>query len=262
LIRITRLAFLYLRLGALNELQYRVNFFVAAFQSLLSVGVGLIVLALVYSHTKTLNGWTESELLVILGIQILLGGVIHATIQPNMERLVDEVRDGKLDFALTKPEDAQALVSLRELRMWQAVDVLSGAVIIGVGVARLQTGIGAGHAVAFLALLVLGALLLYCFWLIMATGAFWVVNMWYLAELFEGVYQTGRWPIGVYPGWLRYSMTYLVPIGFAITVPAQAMTARLHWTTVIVALAFGAALLSFTRWFWRFGLRRYSGASA
>ena len=63
--RIARLGFLYLRLGALNELQYRVNFFVAAFQSLLSVGVGLIVLALVYSHTATLNGWTESELLVI-----------------------------------------------------------------------------------------------------------------------------------------------------------------------------------------------------
>ena len=262
MIRVARLALVYLRLGVQNELQYRVNFFVAAFQSLLSVGVGLVVLGLVYSHTTTLNGWTESELLVILGIQILLGGVIHATIQPNMERLVDEVRDGKLDFALTKPEDAQAIVSLRELRMWQAVDVLSGAVVIAVGVARLQRGIGAGNTLGFLGLLLLGALLLYCFWLIMATGSFWVVNMWFLAELFEGVYQTGRWPIGVYPGWLRYSMTYLVPIGFAITVPAQAMTARLHWTTVVVALGFGAALLGFTRWFWRFGLRRYSGASA
>src|SRR5207253_3587284 len=137
--RIARLGFLYLRLGALNELQYRVNFFVAAFQSLLSVGVGLIVLALVYSHTVTLNGWTESELLVILGIQILLGGVIHATIQPNMQRLVDEVRDGKLDFALTKPEDAQVIVSLRELRLWEAVDVVPASVVFVAGVARLPS---------------------------------------------------------------------------------------------------------------------------
>jgi ABC-2 type transport system permease protein len=88
------------------------------------------------------------------------------------------------------------------------------------------------------------------------------VNMWFLAELFEGIYQTGRWPIGIYPGWLRYSMTYLVPIGFAVTVPAQAMTGRLHWTTVVTALGFAAALTVFTRWFWRFGLKRYSGASA
>jgi ABC-2 type transport system permease protein len=257
-----RLALVYLRLGVLNEMQYRANFFIAAFQSLLAVAVGLIVLALVYSHTTTLNGWTESELLVIIGVQILLGGVIHATIQPNMQRLVDDVRDGKLDFALTKPADAQALVSLREVQIWQAVDVISGGVIVTVGAIRIGHGIGVGHALAFVALLLLGALLLYCFWLIMATGSFWIVNMWFLAELFEGVYQTGRWPIGVYPGWLRYSMTYLVPIGFAVTVPAQAMTSRLHWTTVIVALCFGAALLAFTRMFWRFGLRRYSGASA
>ncbi len=262
MLRVARLGLLYLRLGAMNELQYRANFFVAAFQSLLSVAVGLIVLTLVYSHTSTLNGWTESELLVILGIQILLGGVIHSTIQPNMERLVDEVRDGKLDYMLVKPEDAQALVSLRELRLWQAVDVISGAIVVGVGVSRLETGVGAGHLLGFLFLLALGALLLYCFWLVMATGAFWVVNMWFLAEMFEGVYQTGRWPIGVYPGWLRYSMTYLIPIGFAVTVPAQAITSRLQWSTVVIAAAFGVAAFGFARWFWRFGLRHYSGASA
>jgi ABC-2 type transport system permease protein len=257
-----RLVWLYVRLGVMNEVQYRANFFIAAFQSLLSVGVGLAVLALVYSHTPTLNGWTESELLVIVGVQILLGGVIHATIQPNMERLVDEVRDGKLDFALTKPEDSQLLISIRELRLWQSVDVVSGAIVVGVGIARLHGSIGVGHSLGFLLLLLLGALLLYCFWLMMATGSFWVVNMWFLSELFEGVFQTGRWPIGIYPGWLRYSMTYLVPIGFAVTVPAQALTNRLHWTTVVVAVCFGAALTAFTRWFWRFGLRRYSGASA
>jgi ABC-2 type transport system permease protein len=262
MLRVIKLGLLYFRLGAMSELQYRVNFLVAAFQSLLAVTVGLLVLALVYSHTTQLNGWTESELLVVMGVQILLSGVIHVSIQPNMERLVEEVRDGKLDFALTRPEDAQAIVSLREVRIWQAVDVLSGAIVIGVGVSRLRGGIGVGHALSFLALLLLGALLLYCFWLILATGSFWVVNMWFLSELFEGVYQTGRWPIGIYPGWLRYSMTYLVPIGFAVTVPAQALTARLHWPTVLVALGFGAALTVFTRWFWRFGLRRYSGASA
>ena len=248
-----QLAWTYVRLGVLNEMQYRANFFVAIVQSLLGVAVALAVLALVYSKTDSLHGWSQSELLVVLGIQILLGGVIHASVQPNMERLTDEVRDGKLDFALTKPADSQLLISLRELRLWQLVDVASGAIVAGVGVSRLETTV---HALAFLLLLLLGALLLYCFWLVLATGSFWVVHMWFLSDLFEGVYQVGRWPIGVYPGWLRYSMTYLVPIGFAITVPAEAVTERLGWVTVVVAV------FAFGRWFWRYGLRRYSGASA
>lgn len=257
-----RLMGTFFRLGVMNEMQYRANFFIAAFQSLLAVAVGLAVLSLVYSHTATLNGWNESQLLVILGVQILLGGVVHASVQPNMERVADEVRDGKLDFALTKPQDSQLIVSVRQLDIWQTVDVISGGIIVGVGVSRLHEGIGAGHAAAFLLFVGLGALLLYCFWLVLATGAFWVVNMWFLSELFEGMYQTGRWPIGVYPGWLRYSMTYLVPVGFAVTVPAQALTHRLHWTTAVLALGFAAAVVLFSRWFWRFGLRRYSGASA
>ena len=257
-----RLLGVFVRLGVMNEMQYRANFFIAAFQSLLAVAVGIAVLALVYSHTATLNGWTESQLLIILGVQILLGGVVHATIQPNMERVADEVRDGKLDFALTKPQDSQLMVSVRQLNIWQAVDVVSGAIVIGVGVSRLHTRLDAGHALAFVAFLLLGALFLYCFWLILATGSFWIVNMWFLSELFEGMYQTGRWPIGVYPGWLRYSMTYLVPVGFAVTVPAQALTDRLHWPTAAVALGFAVALTAFARWFWRFGIRRYSGASA
>jgi ABC-2 type transport system permease protein len=252
----------FLRLGVMNEMQYRANFFIAAFQSVLAVAVGIAVLALVYSHTTTLNGWTESQLLVIVGVQILLGGVVHATIQPNMERIADEVRDGKLDFALTKPQDSQLIVSVRTLNVWQAVDVISGLIVVGVGVSRLHWHLGVGNTLAFLGLLGIGTLLLYCFWLVLATGSFWIVNMWFLSELFEGMYQTGRWPIGVYPGWLRYSMTYLVPVGFAVTVPAQALTHRLHWTTAVAAIAFATAVAVFTRWFWRFGLRRYSGASA
>ena len=66
----------------------------------------------------------------------------------------------------------------------------------------------------------------------------------------------------MYPGWLRYSVTFLVPVGLAVTVPAQALTSRLHWQTMLVAALFAAALFAFTRWFWHFGLRRYSGASA
>ena len=260
--RALRLAALYLRLGALNEMQYRANFFVALFQSGLTVAVGLAVLALVYSKTPSLNGWSHSELMVVLGVQILLGGVIHALIQPSMQQLMDEVRDGKLDFALTKPEDAQLILSFRSLQLWQLTEVLSGAVVVVVGVARLGRSIGAGHALAFLLLLAVGGVLVYCFWLVLATGAFWLVNTWFLSEMFEGIYQVGRWPIGMYPGWLRYSMTYLVPIGFAVTVPAQAVTHRLHWSTALVAVVFAAVLVVSTRRFFRIGLRRYSGASA
>ncbi len=220
------------------------------------------MLALVYSHTDELNGWSQSELLVVMAIQILLGGVIRMSIQPNMERLMEEVRDGKLDYALTKPEDAQVLISVRDVRIWRSVDIISGAVVLWYGISGLDTSVGLSDALLFVAMLAVGAMTIYCFWLVISTGAFWVVNMWSIVELFDGVYATGRWPVSIYPAWLRFGVTFLVPVAFAVTVPAEAVTSRLDWSTVAIALGFGIVLFGFTRWFWSFGLRRYSGASA
>jgi ABC-2 type transport system permease protein len=260
--RAVRLALLHFKIGVMNELQYRVNFVVSLLQCAIALTTGLVVLALVYSQTDELNGWSKSELLCVLGIQILMGGIIKTSIQPNMTRLMDDVREGKLDFALTKPADAQVLVSVREVRIWQVVDIVSGLIVLGFGLSRITTDVGPADALAFLVALAFGAVLVYCFWLILATGAFWVVNMWHAAELFDGIFQTGRWPIGIYPGWLRYSVTFLVPIAFAVTVPAEALTSRLDWETLLVAALFTVFLFAVTRWFWRFGLSRYSGASA
>jgi ABC-2 type transport system permease protein len=257
-----RVAWLYFRVGVMNELQYRVNFFVQLLQSLIQVGTGLVMLSLVYSHTTELNGWKESELLSLLGVQILLGGFIHTFIQPNMELLMQDVQQGTLDYALTKPEDAQILVSVRQVRIWQIVEVISGLVLLIVGLNGVESSIGFVDALVFTFALGLGSVLVYCFWLILTIGAFWIVRIEHVLELFEGIYQTGRWPVGVYPGWLRYSVTFLVPVAFAVTVPAEALTSRLHWPTLVLSVGFAAVLFAFTRWFWRFGLRNYSGASA
>ena len=81
-------------------------------------------------------------------------------------------------------------------------------------------------------------------------------------ELFDGLYRAGQYPVGIYPPWLRYGLTFVVPLAFAVTVPAEAVTGRLSGAAAIVAVATTAALVVFSRWLWRRGLRRYAGASA
>ena len=105
-------------------------------------------------------------------------------------------------------------------------------------------------------------LLIYCLWLVLTAGAFWVVRMDMVQELFTGLYRAGQYPVTVYPMWLRVMLTYLVPLGFAITVPSESLTGRLTPTRLVVTIVFMVATFTATRWFWRRGTRRYSGASA
>lgn len=257
-----RLMYHYFRIGAMNELQYRVNFWVQLLESAVALGVGLAGLGVVFSHTADLAGWSQAELLAVMGVHILMGGLIQMIIQPNMTRLMEDVQRGTFDFALSKPEDAQVLVSVREIRIWQLVNVALGAVVLAVALARLGGRVGPGEALIFAAALLLGGLMIYSFWLILTTTAFWVVRVDHMLQLFEGLYAAGRWPVGIYPGWLQGLLTFLVPVAFAVTVPAEALTGRLSLDTLALAAALALGLLLVARLVWRLGLRQYSGASA
>jgi ABC-2 type transport system permease protein len=256
------LASRFLRLGIMNELQYRVNFFVQLVQSLLTLATSLVVLAIVFDRTDTLGGWTKPELLAVMGIFTLVTGVIRAFIQPNMTRLIGEIRDGKLDHLLTKPADAQTLVSVRQVEIWQVIDVALGAALIIVAAVRLDRPVSLGSTFGFVAMLLIGLVIIYCFWLMLATCAFWLVRMHEVEELFGGLLRAGQYPVGIYPGWMRAGLTFLVPLAFAVSVPAEALTGRMTTGTAVVAGVMAVGLVGLSRWFFRRGLRRYGSASS
>lgn len=260
--RIFNLVWTYLRIGIANEMQYRVNFFIQLLQSFIALGTGLVGLALVFSHTSQLGGWSRPELLAVMGVHILMGGFIQAAIQPNMQRLMEEIQQGTLDFALTKPADGQLLISVREFRFWNLVDVVLGLGVLGTAIYQLHNQVGIWQALSFAAALLMGGSMIYCFWLMLTSTAFWVVRVDEMVNLFEGVYAAGRWPVGIYPQWLQASLTFLVPVAFAVTVPAEALTGRLTPLTLLGAFGLTIALLALARFIWNLGVRNYSGASA
>jgi ABC-2 type transport system permease protein len=57
-------------------------------------------------------------------------------------------------------------------------------------------------------------------------------------------------------------LTLVVPVAFAVTVPAEAISGRVETANLAGAVALAAVLLASSRWFWLRGLRHYSGASA
>jgi ABC-2 type transport system permease protein len=257
-----RVLWTFFRLGAMNELAYRVNFITQIFQAFLSLGLALGGLAVVFNQTETLAGWHPAELTALVGIYLLVGGLINLVIQPSMQRFMEDIRLGTLDFMILKPEDAQFLISVRQIEIWKLIDILLGLVVMVAALVRLEAQFGLLQALSFAVALLAGGAIVYSFWLILATSAFWFVKTENILVIFQSMYQAGRWPVTIYPVWLQTILTFLVPVAFAVTVPAQALTGRLTMQTLALAVALAVGLLLVSRWFWRFGIRFYSGASA
>jgi ABC-2 type transport system permease protein len=257
-----RLLWLHLRLGILNELQYRTNLVIQLIQSAVGLITALLGLGIVFSKTDSLGGWRPAELLAIVGVYTLVSGLTQLVVRPSLQRFMEDVRLGTLDFTLTKPVDAQALVSMRQIEVWKLIDVVVGLIVLGVAVNQLGASIGPAEALVFAVALLAGVVIIYSFLLILATCAFWWVRLDNILNIFQSMYEAGRWPIGIYPPWLRYVLTFLVPVGFAITVPTEGLVGRLTSPTLLGAIALAIALPLIARVFWRFGVRHYSGASA
>jgi ABC-2 type transport system permease protein len=126
----------------------------------------------IFSYTGTLGGWRPDEVLALVGGYFLVGGWIVLVIQPSMEEFIESVREGTLDFTLTKPEDAQLLVSIRVMDIWRLIDIVMGMGVLAVALIRLGEHVGGAEAAAFGLMLLAGGSIICSFWLMLATASF------------------------------------------------------------------------------------------
>jgi len=136
-----------------------------------------------------------------------------------------------------------------------------GAVVAIVGLGRIST-LGPGEAVAFAVALVCGFVLIYALLLALSTFAFWFVRIDNLMAIYWSFLDAGRFPVDIYPGWLRVTLSTAVPVGVAVTLPAQAISGRLDLFGLAVLVVGSIAAFILSSLFWRVGLRSYTGASA
>jgi ABC-2 type transport system permease protein len=257
-----RLAAIHLKVAALNEFQYRLNFFVQLLQSTVALAVGLIVIAVVYSHTERLGGWSQAQLLAVMGVHLLIGGIIRTFIAPNMRRLMEDVNEGTLDYALTRPADSQLMVSVRQFSIWSAIDIVMGVlVVVWAGVA-VDGAVGVLGTLSFLVVILCGSVIVYSVWLAATTITFRIIRGDYVMQLLDGIYEAGRWPVTLYPTWLRLTLTFLVPLAFAVTVPAEVVAGRFDGSSPAWAIVVTAVFATGSRVIWQRGIRQYAGASA
>ena len=110
--------------------------------------------------------------------------------------------------------------------------------------------------------LLFGFASLYSLWFILGATSIWFVKIYNVTEVLRGLLEAGRYPIVAYPAAYRFFFTFVIPVTFLTTVPAEAMLGRVQVNWVVGAGALALWLLLASRVFWRFALRFYTSASS
>lgn len=262
MLRALRLLGVFYRTSVQTDMEYRADFFARVVASLLGLLTTVGGLSIAFQYTTRIKGWSFEHVLVLLAVYYLMDGLIEMFIAPNMREIMVQVREGTLDFVLLKPVSAQFMATFRTINIWRAANLLVGTGLAVYSVGKLARSVGAAEAGLFAVALVAGIGIVYSLWLVLVTLTFWFVRIDNIEQIVWQAFEAGRYPVEIYPNWLRATLTYVIPVAFIIAVPAEALAGRLHAPSVGVAVLVSVASLLLSSAFWRFGLRFYTGASA
>ena len=196
-----------------------------------------------------------------MGIHILTGGFIRTLIQPNMEELMGNIQEGTLDFALTKPIDAQILISVRQFRLWQLVDVVLGFAVLLFAAYQMQLSLGVWQTISLLSPCYVVAVMVYTFWLLLTTVAFWAVRIDNMINLFQAIVCGGALSCWHLPRLASHGVNVSGACGICRHRSRRSahptFDSNTDWRNRIRNF-----LLIVSRLFWRRGLQQYGGASS
>jgi ABC-2 type transport system permease protein len=259
--RYLRLIGVFTRASISAQLEYRANFLVSLIGALLSSGGALFGLLILAGDGQPVGGWSYREASVVVGLFTIVQGFIGTVLYPNLNKIAEAIRLGTMDFTLLKPIDAQFLVSTRNINLFPSFAILIGAGVT-VWAASGIPGLTAGGALVGALLFGAALAIVYAIWFILTTSAFWFVKVENITELFNGLFRAGQFPVTAFPGWVRGLFTFIVPVAFITTVPAEAIIGRLRLESALAAMGMALALLAVARWFWGVAVRSYTSASS
>ncbi len=223
MLRHLRLWWRFVVLAAMREAEYRVNFLVGVGEGLAQLLLAVFTIGLMYRFTDRVGGWSFPQVLVLVGIYRIVDGLVALQLAPNLREIAGYIRSGEMDLHLLRPVSSQFLVSLRRLNLPDGANVLIGLglTIYAGRLADVHWGIAGLAEAAALALC--GLAILYSLWFVIVTLSFWLVQVDNLEVLFYSLFDAARYPVSFFKGGVRALLTFVVPVAFATTFPAQAV---------------------------------------
>ena len=243
---------------------YRTQFWVELLSAGVRLATGLLSLTVIFVNVDTVNGWSETSAGIVLGVFFIITGLHEIAFGPSISALSGydgDIVSGVLDFHLLRPRSTQLLVSVSRWAPTAVVEVTIGAIVVVRALASTEGDLPAWHIATFIYAATMSVSILYSLTMSLASLMFWKADFLF-TWLLRPVVQLARFPVALYPGWLKLLLTWVVPVGMLTTIPAQVLMDEVSMPMLSAATVLAVAGLVATRLLFRAGLRRYASASS
>lgn len=252
------------RNSLIREMSFKANFLLWMLVEVLWFMGQLVFIEVIFSYVERIGDWTKWEVVLLVGTHQLISQIFQAFFYVNLAALPELVRTGKLDFLLLQPIDGQFAVSTKQFGLDNMINALIGVAFIIMALVKLSVVPTAGQVALFCAAVLLGVMIHYSIFLLLATASFWIVRTEGLIYGYYSIFNIGRYPDVIFTGAFKFVFSWIIPVIVVTNIPARLLlrTGDSAWVLLGQLLIAAALVLTATRVYWKLSLRRYSSASS
>lgn len=226
---------------------------------LLRFGFFFIFIVFLLKGTKTLAGFNLNQTMFFF-LTFNLIDIVSQFLFREVYRFRPLVVSGGFDLVLTKP------ISALFRSLMGGADVLDLITIPPLVVAIILAGRTLNpsllHTTCYILLLFNGLVLATAFHIAVISLGIITLEIDHTIMIYRDLTNLGRFPVDIYKEPLKGILTYLVPVGIMITLPAKAFIGLVSFKGVLASFALGILAISIALRFWNFALTKYTSASS
>ncbi len=204
---------------------YRMNFFLNTIIMLLGDILIPLVTILIYRSGAGFEGWDVYEVLLIQSVFTMSMAIADMSFHGIMWATMLAVREGNFEMVLLMPVDTMFILMAKNFS-FDAIGLFIGGLTIFI-VSIVHIGIPSAILwLQFLAMFIIGLLVMMGIALMMAATSFkWVGNS-RIPEIFDSIRSFGKYPQSIFPKTVLVISSYLIPVSMIGFFPAAALMGK------------------------------------
>lgn len=209
--------------------------------------------------TKTLSGYSANQVIFFF-LTFSLIDVISQFLFREVYRFRPMIINGDFDLVLVKPLNALFRVLMGGADIIDLVTIPPLVVLVIYFGSLLHPSVLS--TLYYVLLLANGFLIVTAFHIIILSFSIVTLEVDHTIMIYRDLTSLGRLPIDIYKQPLQGFLTYLVPVGIMISLPAKAIMGMVGPLGILSAFFVGIVAIFISLRFWNYALTKYSSASS
>jgi ABC-2 type transport system permease protein len=254
-----RLFFLNCKLRIARSVEFRFDFVLGLFVSLMSSSIGPLVQFLIFTRTKGYPGWNLHQILLFQGVLLLWSGLKDTIFGEMRHQVLNLINKGEFDRLLLKPYPPIGILLTSGFYLYSFGTIIAGIALVAFSIHRMHLIIGFGQLGLFFLFLISGLILYTAISVLYCTVVIMLVFVARLGEILDKILRFSEYPIEIFPRVTRIIFITVLPFAIWVYFPAQALIDRVK-ITALISVACSFILFWLSLQLWNICLKKYTSA--